>query len=190
MIKDILLHILNAVIANPDLLDTDSEISGYTPNIKVKCQQNEINRSMDNPEIDEGTDFRQRTIEHNNNKDRSPAAEKYGKPWGIGYTGLRRRTSGVFSSSSKANFFCIFLISAMVMVSVSEPELLYIFWSIYAAWNCSFHILCISAYCFFRIHTSLLCFAWIPLYTWCFPCVSFLFYYYTIFRIWLSSFLV
>ena len=32
MIKDILLHILNAVIANPDLLDTDSEISGYTPN--------------------------------------------------------------------------------------------------------------------------------------------------------------
>ena len=52
LIKDILLHILNAVIANPDLLDTDSEISGYTPNIKVKCQQNEINRLMDNPEID------------------------------------------------------------------------------------------------------------------------------------------
>ena len=52
MIKDILLHILNAVIANPDLLDTDSEISGYTTNIKVKCQQNEINRLMDNPEID------------------------------------------------------------------------------------------------------------------------------------------
>ena len=52
MIKDILLHILNAVIANPDLLDTDSEISGYTPNIKVKCQQNELNRLMDNPEID------------------------------------------------------------------------------------------------------------------------------------------
>ena len=52
MIKDILLHILNAVIANPDLLDTDSEISGYTPNIKVKCQQNEINRLMDNPQID------------------------------------------------------------------------------------------------------------------------------------------
>ena len=80
MIKDILLHILNAVIANPDLLDTDSEISAYTTNIKVKCQQNEINRLMDNPEIDEGTDFRQRTIEHNNNKDRSPSAEKYGKP--------------------------------------------------------------------------------------------------------------
>ena len=52
MIKDILLHILNAVIANPDLLDTDSEISGYTPSIKVKCQQNEINRLMDNPQID------------------------------------------------------------------------------------------------------------------------------------------
>ena len=52
MIKDILLHILNSVIANPDLLDTDSEISGYTPNIKVKCQQNELNRLMDNPEID------------------------------------------------------------------------------------------------------------------------------------------
>lgn len=52
MIKDILLHILNAVIANPDLLDTDSEISAYTPNIKVKCQQNELNRLMDNPQID------------------------------------------------------------------------------------------------------------------------------------------
>ena len=52
MIKDILLHILNSVIANPDLLDTDSEISAYTTNIKVKCQQNEINRLMDNPEID------------------------------------------------------------------------------------------------------------------------------------------
>ena len=52
MIKDILLHILNAVIANPDLLDTDSEISAYTTNIKVKCQQNEINRLMDNPQID------------------------------------------------------------------------------------------------------------------------------------------
>ena len=51
MIKDILLHILNAVIANPDLLDTDSEISAYTTNIKVKCQQNEINRLMDNPQI-------------------------------------------------------------------------------------------------------------------------------------------
>lgn len=52
MIKDILLHILNAVIANPDLLNTDSEISAYTPSIKVKYQQNELNRSMDNPEID------------------------------------------------------------------------------------------------------------------------------------------
>ena len=52
MINDILLHILNAVIANPDLLDTDSEISAYTTNIKVKCQQNEINRLMDNPQID------------------------------------------------------------------------------------------------------------------------------------------
>ncbi len=70
----------NIIVIVLILLDTDSEISGYTPNIKVKCQQNEINRSMDNPEIDEGTDFRQRTIEHNNNKDRSPAAEKYGKP--------------------------------------------------------------------------------------------------------------
>ena len=52
MIKDILLHILNAVIANPDLLDTDSEISSYEPGIEVKCQQNEINRIMDNPQID------------------------------------------------------------------------------------------------------------------------------------------
>ena len=52
MIKDILLHILNAVIANPDLLNTYSEISVYTSSVKVKCQQNEINRLMDNPQID------------------------------------------------------------------------------------------------------------------------------------------
>ena len=52
MIKDIMLHILNAVIVNPDLLNTDSEISSYEPGIEVKCQQNEINRLMDNPEID------------------------------------------------------------------------------------------------------------------------------------------
>lgn len=52
MIKDTLLHILNAVIANPDLLDTDSEISSYEPGIEVKCQQNEINRLMDNSQID------------------------------------------------------------------------------------------------------------------------------------------
>lgn len=52
MIKDILLHILNAVIANPDLLNKYSEISVYTPSVKVKCQQNEINRLMDNPQID------------------------------------------------------------------------------------------------------------------------------------------
>ena len=52
MIKDILLHILNSVIANPDLLDTDSEISSYEPGIEVKCQQNEINRLMDNSQID------------------------------------------------------------------------------------------------------------------------------------------
>lgn len=52
MIKDILLHILNAVIANPDLLNTDSEISGYEPGIEVKCKQNEVNRLMDNPQID------------------------------------------------------------------------------------------------------------------------------------------
>ncbi len=52
MIKDILLHILNAVIANPDLLNTESEVSVYTPSIEFKCQQNEINRLMDNPQID------------------------------------------------------------------------------------------------------------------------------------------
>ena len=52
MIKDIMLHILNAVIANPDLLNTDSEISSYEPGIEVKCQQNEINRLMDNSQID------------------------------------------------------------------------------------------------------------------------------------------
>ncbi len=52
MIKDVLLYILNAVIANPDLLNTDSEISSYEPGIEVKCQQNEINRLMDNAQID------------------------------------------------------------------------------------------------------------------------------------------
>lgn len=52
ILRDTLSAVLNTVIANPDLLDTDSEISIYTPNIEVTRQQNEINRLMDNSDVD------------------------------------------------------------------------------------------------------------------------------------------
>ena len=42
----------NSAIANPSLLDTDSEMSVYTPDGEVLKQNNEVSRLMDNPEID------------------------------------------------------------------------------------------------------------------------------------------
>lgn len=44
MLIGAILNTLNTVIANPNLLDTDAEISRYTPSIEVTRQQNEISR--------------------------------------------------------------------------------------------------------------------------------------------------
>lgn len=52
MILSAVLNMLNSTIANPSLLDTNSEISVYTPNGEIIKQKNEISRLMDNPEID------------------------------------------------------------------------------------------------------------------------------------------
>ncbi|WP_295219476.1 recombinase family protein [Ruminococcus sp.] len=52
MLIGVILNTLNTVIANPDLIDANSEISSYTPSIEVTRQQNEINRLMDNLDID------------------------------------------------------------------------------------------------------------------------------------------
>ena len=52
MLIGIIAAVLNTVIANPNLIDTDAEISRYTPSIEVTRQQNEINRLMDTPNVD------------------------------------------------------------------------------------------------------------------------------------------
>lgn len=52
MILSAVLNMLNTAIANPSLLDTDSEMSVYTPNGEIIKQKNEISRLMDNPDID------------------------------------------------------------------------------------------------------------------------------------------
>ena len=52
MILSAVLNILNTAIANPSLLDTDSEMSVYTPDGEIIKQKNEISRLMDNPDID------------------------------------------------------------------------------------------------------------------------------------------
>lgn len=44
--------VLNTVIANPNLLNSDEEISAYIPDMEVTRQQNEINRLMDSQNID------------------------------------------------------------------------------------------------------------------------------------------
>ena len=43
---------LNSAIANPSLLDIESEMSIYTPNGEVIKQKNEISRLMDSADID------------------------------------------------------------------------------------------------------------------------------------------
>lgn len=43
MLIGVILNTLNTAIANPDLLDADSEISNYVPDMEVIWQQNEIN---------------------------------------------------------------------------------------------------------------------------------------------------
>ena len=52
MLRGVILNVLNTVIANPEMLETDMEISGYTPSLEVTRQQNEINRIMDSAEVD------------------------------------------------------------------------------------------------------------------------------------------
>lgn len=52
MLIGAILNTLNTVIANHDLIDINSEISGYTPSIEVTRQQNEISRLMDTPNVD------------------------------------------------------------------------------------------------------------------------------------------
>lgn len=52
MIIGTVLNALNSAIANPDLLDTENEVSTYNPNLDVNRQQNEINRLLDLPSVD------------------------------------------------------------------------------------------------------------------------------------------
>ena len=52
MLRSMILNIMNTVIANPELIDTDTEISEYIPSLEITRQQNQINRIMDNPEFD------------------------------------------------------------------------------------------------------------------------------------------
>lgn len=52
MLIGIIVAVLNTVIANPNLLDADAEISRYTPSIEITRQQNEINRLMDTSDVD------------------------------------------------------------------------------------------------------------------------------------------
>ena len=52
MLRGVILNILNTVIANPEMLEPDMEISSYIPSIEVTRQQNEINRIMDSAEVD------------------------------------------------------------------------------------------------------------------------------------------
>ena len=46
-----ILNIVNTVISNPELLNTDTEISRYIPSLEITRQQNQINRIMDNLEF-------------------------------------------------------------------------------------------------------------------------------------------
>lgn len=51
MLIGVIINVLNTVIANPDLLDSDEEISEYIPDMAVTRQQNEINRLLDSPDV-------------------------------------------------------------------------------------------------------------------------------------------
>ncbi len=52
MLIGVIIHVLNTVIANPDLLDSNEQISEYIPDMEVTRQQNEINRLLDTPDVD------------------------------------------------------------------------------------------------------------------------------------------
>ena len=53
MIHSALLNVFNTVIDNPTLINSDCTVSTYSPNAKVKFQQNEINRMTDMVHTDE-----------------------------------------------------------------------------------------------------------------------------------------
>ena len=52
MLTGAILFIINAVIANPKLIENDTEISSYKPNGEIILKQNEINRLIDDPYSD------------------------------------------------------------------------------------------------------------------------------------------
>ncbi len=52
MLIGAVLNVLNAVIANPSLLESGGEVSSYNPNGEITRQQNEIHRMMDSNQID------------------------------------------------------------------------------------------------------------------------------------------
>lgn len=52
MIIGSVLNVLNTVIANPNLLDLDDEISVYSPTVDVICKQNEISQMIDSAQPD------------------------------------------------------------------------------------------------------------------------------------------
>lgn len=52
MLTSAVLKVLNTVIANPALLETDSTATTYTPTSDIIRQQNEINHLIDSPQID------------------------------------------------------------------------------------------------------------------------------------------
>ena len=52
MIIRTVLTVLNTVIANPSLIESNSEISVYSPTTDVICKQNEINQMADSTQVD------------------------------------------------------------------------------------------------------------------------------------------
>ena len=52
MIIGAVLTVLNTIIANPSLIESNSEISVYSPTTDVICKQNEINQMADSTQVD------------------------------------------------------------------------------------------------------------------------------------------
>ena len=52
MIIGSVLNVLNTAIANPNLLESDSEISAYSPTVDVIRKQNEISQMLDSVQLD------------------------------------------------------------------------------------------------------------------------------------------
>lgn len=52
MLIGAIMNVLNTVIANPNLIENDSEACTYIPTAEIHRQQNEINRMIDSPQID------------------------------------------------------------------------------------------------------------------------------------------